>query len=354
MRAPLAVLISLVALHPAVAQRPDRGERGDRGPRRESAPVELKHLTFEEKAFQSEAIGGEAQYGVYLPKDHGDPANADTTYPLVIWLHGMNEDHRRFHGRGMGAQVLDQVVGEGKLPPCVFVLANGGRRSMYINRGPGNNFEDLVTKDLLDHVTATYRVSKDRNQRALMGISMGGMGALRIGFTRPELFGTIAVHSSAVLPEDPEDLPERMKQMVSWLGLTEVFGDPIDPAKWRLANPLNLAEDADPKRLNGLRLYFDAGTNDRYRFADANQRLHEVLVKKEVPHSWTLVQDGGHAWGSGFQEASLAASLSFVGEGLKAAAAADKGKAGLGGLLEGGKGDGKAPAGPPKTGGDGR
>jgi len=47
-------------------------------------------------------------------------------------------------------------------------------------------------------VCANYRVDKDHKHWALMGISAGGMAALRITLTQPELFGTVAVHSSAV------------------------------------------------------------------------------------------------------------------------------------------------------------
>jgi S-formylglutathione hydrolase len=146
-----------------------------------------------------------------------------------------------------------------------------------------------------------------------MGISMGGMGALRIGFTKPQLFGTIAVHSSAVLPDDPAKLAGRMKDMATQMGLA-------DPEKWKLVNPLNLAEDADPKKLDGLRLYFDAGTNDQHEFGPPNEQLHEVLEKRKIPHTFELVQGGGHAWGSGFKAESLTKSLTFVGEGFKAAA----------------------------------
>ena len=148
-------------------------------------------------------------YGIYLPKDYDDEANKDKTWPLIIWLHGMWEDHMRFHMRG-GAPLLDKAVTDGELPPCIFVTANGSRSSMYVNR-EDEKWEDLISKDLLQHVTKSFRVSKERQRRAIMGISMGGMGALRIAMTQPKLFGAVAAHSSAVFSEDPEDLPPRMK-----------------------------------------------------------------------------------------------------------------------------------------------
>src|SRR5262249_23574670 len=93
-------------------------------------------------------------------------------------------------------------------------------------------------------------------------------------------------------------------------------------------------------KLDGLRLYFDAGTQDRYQFGKSNAMLHDVLAEKKIEHTWTLVEGGGHAWGSGFQPESLLASLTFVGDGFKAKS--DKGKPAAGHAEAGnGKGDGK-------------
>jgi enterochelin esterase-like enzyme len=285
-----------------------------------AAQDEMAHFTQREGTYRSAAVDREMPYGIYLPKGYDDAANKDTRWPLVIWLHGMFEDHNRFHRRG-GAPVLDEAVDEGLLPPCVFVLADGTKTSMYIDAGPKKDYQQLIQKDLLGHLEKTYRISGDREQRALMGISMGGMAALRIGFTHPELFGTIAVHSSAVFPADPKQLPPRVQELISRFRLDTVFGDPIDEKLWRATNPLGIAESLDPKKRDGLRIYFDAGTEDRFDFGKTNQMLHEVLEQKKVPHTWELVQGGGHAWGSGFKDKSLLNSLKFVGDSFRTASA---------------------------------
>lgn len=294
-----------------VAQNPDR----PRGGRRPAEPVNLQHLTFRTETFKSAAVGREIEIGVYLPKAYAEAANKDTKYPLAIWLHGMWEDHMRFHERG-GAAVLDRCVGDGTLPPCVFVSANGGRTSMYFNR-KDQLWEDLITVDLLAHLAANYRVSDQREQRAIMGVSMGGMAALRIAFTKPELFGAVGAHSSAVFGQDPEQLPDRLKSRAKDLGLDEVFGNPIQKDAWQKANPLCIAENADAATLKTLRIYFDAGTSDRYGFAAGNTLLHEALDKKGVPHTWRLIEGGGHSWGSGFQEQTLPHSFALVGAMFK-------------------------------------
>lgn len=292
-------------------------QRGERD--RQRPQIELKHFTFAEKAFDSPSIGGEAQYGIYLPKGYDDEANAGKKWPLAIWLHGMRENHLRFHTRG-GARVLDEAAGDGSLPPCVFVSANAGGNTLYLNR-KDKKYEDLISVDLLAHLTKTYRVSEKRTERAILGVSMGGMGALRIALTHPHLFGAVGAHSAAVFPADPATLPERTKAMVERLGLKEMFGDPIQKEPWAKANPLNLALAADPKDLEGMRIYFDAGSDDRYGFQAGNELLHEAMEKKKIAHTYRLIEGGGHSWGDpGFSEAAVAHSLATVGGMFKAAA----------------------------------
>ncbi|MFO1029820.1 MAG: alpha/beta hydrolase-fold protein [Planctomycetota bacterium] len=328
------VLATLLAASILSAQ--DQEGRGRR--RREAQPVELKQFTFREEKFQSEAVGREMEFGIYLPLGYEDEANKDRRYPLVVWLHGMFEDHLRFHHRG-GAAVLDKTTADGKLPPCIFVTANGGSTSLYVNR-KDQKWEDLVTVDLLAHLAKHYRVAEDRQQRAITGVSMGGMAALRIAFTKPELFGAVGAHSSAVFEEDPEKLPQRIQGMANRLGLDEVFGNPIQKDAWQRANPLCLALNTDSKQLATLRIYFDAGTDDRYGFANGNQLLHEALDKKKVAHTFRLIEGGGHSWGAGFQDQTLPYSFAMIGEMFTAAAKtehpAGKGKSAAPGGAAGG------------------
>lgn len=338
MRSTAAIALFAIAITPLAAQRQRQRVDPD--------SIHLELFTYQHDTFDSAAIDDDVAYTAYLPKGYDDKEQAATKWPLIVWLHGMFEDELRFHTRG-GAPMLDAAVKDGTLPPCIFVCPNGGRTSMYVNR-KDKKYEDLVTVDLLQHLAKKYRVSDRRDQRAIMGVSMGGMAALRIAFTQPQLFGAVAVHSSAVLPEDPEQLPARMKGMVQQLGLTEVFGNPIEKEPWQKANPLCLALAADPAKLQGLHIYFDAGTNDRYGFANGNEKLHEALDKKGIEHTWRLIQGGGHSWGDEFQGEALPHSFAAVGTMFKAAGARQEGMKGLDGALDG-KGGGKIGG---KSGGD--
>ncbi|MCA8976194.1 MAG: hypothetical protein KDC98_15845, partial [Planctomycetes bacterium] len=82
---------------------------------------------------------------------------------------------------------------------------------------------------------------------------------------------------------------------------------------WQKANPVCIANTVDKAKLAKLRIYFDAGSEDRYGFQEGNALLHEVLKKRGVEHTWRLIEGGGHSWGNNFQDATLPASFAFVG-----------------------------------------
>ena len=290
--------------------------------RRWSAP-ELKNGAWEKREFHSASLGVDVTYGIYLPKSYAKEGN-ERWYPLAVWLHGMFEDDQRFHFRG-GSATLDKLIGEGKVPEMILVSPYGGRSNFFTNGKSSGAWEDMVAKDLMAHLQKTFRIAKKAEYRAIMGVSMGGMGALKIGMRHPDLFKTIGAHSAALFPPDPENLSDRFKEAyVSWgrrLGVDDIFGAPIDKEIWQSNNPLHLAQTKAKATLCSLSIYFDCGTKDRYQFDEPNTALDKVLGKREIPHTWHLLEGVGHSWGSGGQMPErLAKSLTFVGQAWARAA----------------------------------
>lgn len=321
-----ALLVStlLLAVAPVTAQR----ERG--GGRAESAP-KLENGSYVEKTFHSAGLEKDNRYGVFLPKGYDAEANRDRRYPLVIWLHGMWEDHSRFFTRG-GAPVLDKLIGSGEVPPLILVCADGGSNSFYINADTGSAYEDLITHDLLTEVETHFRVRPERAFRALVGVSMGGYGALKIALRRPELFGAVTAHSAAILPRKHEDLDKQFPWLQQWGGgqraLANIFGAPIDDARWTKENVLLIADALDPESLQGLKIHFDCGSADRMDLSAPNQDLHEALEKRKVPHSWELIEGGGHGWRTNYNQGAVERALRFLAQTWSVA----EGTAGLQGL----------------------
>ena len=178
----------------------------------------------------------DAEYGIYLPMGYDDEENASRRYPLVLWLHGMRESLRRFRSEGAG--VYDNLLKQHKIPDMILVTPSVGRQPVYMNGARNGDQEDLILKDVLSHVEKNYRVMKERHARAIMGVSMGAMAALKMALRHPDVFGSVAVHSAPVLPADPAEMSGRFKRYGTMLGIDEIFGDPIDKKKWASEIPM--------------------------------------------------------------------------------------------------------------------
>ncbi len=314
------------------------------GQRRRGSKPKLENFTTRLGDFESKALGErDSVYRVFLPKGYDDKANKDTRYPLVIWLHGMWEDHDRFYTRG-GAKVLDKLRGEDEIPEMVVVCANGSRSSFYINgAAKGTAYEDLIAKDLLEHCDETYRIKAEHTSRAIVGVSMGGYGALKIAFKHPQSFGVVAAHSAAILPRDPKKLDEAFPWLERWGGaqkaIGSIFGKEITTEKWNAENVLCIAEALEPKRLHGLKIYLDCGDADSYGFFAPNQELVKTLEKRKIKHTWRAVEGGQHGWRRGYNQEAIPNSLRFVA----ASFTVQRATSGLGGLFGTGAEDKKDP-----------
>lgn len=255
--------------------------------------------------FTSAALGREVAYVVDLPP--GYDAAPGQKYPVVYALHGLFEGSGFWERRGLAA-ILAELRRAGTVPDFLVVAVDGGN-SFFVNAKAGR-YEDMVTSDLVAHVEASYRVAPGRAGRALLGISMGGYGALHVALDQPGLFAAVATHSAMLLEKVPTaEQGARRGQMAAF---HQVFGDPIDASLWNENDPLARARKLDPKAAPAL--FLDCGAEDRYGLASGHRELHRILDERGVSHSFEL-PPGDH--GYEFVRTRLEKSLRFLGERLR-------------------------------------
>lgn len=255
-------------------------------------------------SFASPSLGRHVAYVVDLPDSY---AGGEARYPVVYALHGLFEGATFWERRGL-APILATLRSTGEVPEFVLVAVDGGN-SFYVN-GPEGAFEDLVTRDVIAHVEASYRVRSGRESRALLGVSMGGYAALRIAFKRPELFAAVATHSAMLIEKPPSAADgARRGQMAAF---ARAFGDPIDPARWAAASPLEIASRLESRAAPAV--YFDCGSEDRYGLAAGHRLLHERLTARGIAHEFAL-HPGDH--GYEYVRSVLERSLRFLGRALE-------------------------------------
>jgi len=255
--------------------------------------------------FTSAALGREVAYVVDLPP--GYDAAPGQKYPVVYALHGLFEGSGFWERRGLAA-ILAELRRAGTVPEFLVVAVDGGN-SFFVN-AKGGRYEDMVTSDLVAHVEASYRVAPGRAGRALLGISMGGYGALHVAFDQPGLFAAVATHSAMLLEKVPTaEQGARRGQMAAF---HQVFGDPIDASLWNENDPLAQARKVDTKAAPAL--FLDCGAEDRYGLASGHRELHRILDERGVSHSFEL-PPGDH--GYEYVRTRLEKSLRFLGERLR-------------------------------------
>jgi S-formylglutathione hydrolase FrmB len=255
-------------------------------------------------SFESRALGQQVSYVVDLPPSYDE---APKRYPVVYALHGLFEGPGFWERRGL-ARELARLRSSGSVPDFIVVAVDGDN-SFFVN-GPAGRYEDLVTEDLIAHVESTWRVVPGREGRVLLGISMGGYAALRIAFTRPELFAAVATHSAMLLESSPSTAQGAGRWHMQ--AFYRVFGQPIDTKLWNDNDPLALARSVDASTVPALSM--DCGAQDRYGLARGHRALARVLDERGIPHAFEL-PPGDH--GYDFVRSRLAVSLSFLATALK-------------------------------------
>jgi len=296
----------------------------DRGPgerrRAERSPIELASgAKVEFSSFASAALKEDREFSIYLPPTY---AKSKSSYPVVYFLHGLNNDHTSWTVDRYGHihEQVDKLIAEKKIPEILMVHPKGDN-SFYTNYIDGSrNYEDFITGDLVQHVEKTYRAKPGGRWRTIGGTSMGGFGALKIAFKHQKEYSAVAAHSPIVFLADPAQMSDQTKNSgrFEWFTrmITPMFGSPVDVERWRANNPLDLAKTAN---LSGVRIYFDYGTADRYNqsigLGQGLKALDTVLTERQIPHTFKEHPNEPHGWE--LVSLHISESLTFLCESFK-------------------------------------
>jgi S-formylglutathione hydrolase FrmB len=196
-------------------------------------------------------------------------------WPVLYLLHGLSDDHTAWlrytsierHARAAGLAVVMPAAG----------------RSFYTDEARGYRYWTWISDELPRRVSEFFRVSQRPEDTYVAGLSMGGYGALKLGFSFPERYAGAASLSGAVDLAQLENRPERAELVDA------VFGGTV-PAEAKMDHLLDQAEaDRVPP------LYIGCGT-DEDRLIGPNQRLAERAAARGIDVT-TDFRPGEHEWG---------------------------------------------------------
>ena len=222
----------------------------------------IPHGNIDTITYNSKTVGNKRKALIYTPPGY----SKDNKLPVLYLLHGIGGDEKEWFKGGQPQVILDNLYAEKKVEPMIVVMPNG--RAMKDDRAGGNimaaekveafaTFEKDLLKDLIPFIEKNYPVIKDREHRAIAGLSMGGGQSLNFGLGNLDKFAWVGGFSSAPNTKKPEELVP-------------------DPENTR--NSLKL-------------LWISCGDKDG--LITYSKRTHDYLILNKVPHIY-YVDHGYH------------------------------------------------------------
>lgn len=158
---------------------------------------DVPHGDIRIKKYFSKASNSWREMYIYTPP--GYDASADK-YPVLYLLHGGGEDHRGWATQGKTDLILDNLIADNKAKPMLIVMMDGNIGMGGGIAGFGENalkaFENELKNAVIPFVASNYRVLTDGKNRALAGLSMGGLQTLHAGVRNTDMFNYLGVFSS--------------------------------------------------------------------------------------------------------------------------------------------------------------
>jgi enterochelin esterase family protein len=238
---------------------------------------DIPHGSVTRRWYDSPGLGMDRRITIYTPPGY---ENSTEKYPVLYLLHGAGGDEEAWISLGRTAQIMDNLIAQGKANPMIVVMPNG---NVIQDAAPGEGSmgyykpQFMVPKtmdgtyeanfmDIVKFVESNYRVKADKANRAIAGLSMGGFHTMHISRYYPNTFDYVGLFSAAIMPRED--------------ATAKVYSD----IEGTLKNQMN----------NGFKLYWIAIGKTDFLF-DANTAYRKMLDNMGMKYEY-VESEGGHTW----------------------------------------------------------
>ena len=185
----------------------------------------ISHGKIQEVKFYSNSQGKMQTAMVYLPPTYGQSIKGKKErFPVLYLQHGWGENETSWPVQGKAGLIMDNLIADGKIKPFIIVMAYGLTNDIKfgtIGQFTAKEFETLLVDELVPFIDKNFLTKSDKWNRAMAGLSMGGMETKLITLRRPEIFGYWGLLSGGTyMPEDIKD-PKAVKYIFEGCGSKE-------------------------------------------------------------------------------------------------------------------------------------
>lgn len=235
---------------------------------------------------KSALLGRSINYRILYPVTYQYPDKREKRFPVLYLLHGITGNSANWIEKTRFALYATHYD--------LFIVMVEGQNGWYTDSAtvPSDKYESYILQELMPDAEQRFRISKERDGRAVAGLSMGGYGAIKFGLKHPEMFALVASMSGAFAAASltEKDLKEPGVIRDSVL---HTFG-PATSATRAGNDVFKLTRELTDERIRALPfIYFDCGTED-FLF-QSNRDLAALFVERKIPHEYRHLP-GNHSW----------------------------------------------------------
>lgn len=177
---------------------------------------DVPHGRVQQILFPSKSTNTSRRAFVYTPPAYDKEQK--TRYPVLYLQHGWGEDETAWTNQGRANLIMDNLIAAGKIKPFIIVMTYGmtneikwgGIRDFKIEP-----FQTVLVDELIPYIDANFRTLANRENRAMAGLSMGGMETKMITMNKPDVFSYYALLSGGTYK--PEDIKDKSKVKLIFL-----------------------------------------------------------------------------------------------------------------------------------------
>jgi enterochelin esterase-like enzyme len=251
---------------------------------------------------------------VYLPAGYNDTTES---YPVLYLLHGTGGDEMAWLEMGRLAQIMDNMIADGKAKPMIVVMPNGiadldaapGQSPYMQGKASHSNVsswmgrtEKAFPTEVMQFIESNYRVIKDKQHRAIAGLSMGGLHTIAISANNPDLFDYVGLFSPQTMNALTDRNIKRIQRVTSKIGkikdkLPQWLGDKYDEGKLAVAD-VDIYQNLDSK----LKRQFETPPTVYYIAIGKKDPLKKFLdifcqrLSKQGGAYFYKETEGAHSW----------------------------------------------------------
>jgi len=170
----------------------------------------VPHGHVQQVLFPSPSTNTSRRAFVYTPPGYEKDTKAK--YPVLYLQHGWGEDETAWSNQGHANLIMDNMIAEGKIKPFIIVMTYGMTNEVKfggIRNFKIEPFQTVLVNELIPYVDGHFRTLGNRENRAMAGLSMGGMETKTITLNNPDIFGYYGLLSGGIY--EPADIKDKSK-----------------------------------------------------------------------------------------------------------------------------------------------